>query len=143
MKIAIGSDHRGLKVKSAVIRLLSDLGHNVQDVGAYNTQSIDYPDIAHAACQQIVCGKCERGILICGTGLGMSIAANKMHGIRAALCNDTFMAERSRLHNDANVLCLGAERTQNIESIVNVFLSTVFEGGRHQNRLDKITSLEN
>jgi ribose 5-phosphate isomerase B len=136
MKIAVGSDHRGLKLKDEVIYFVADMGHEVQDCGAYNTQSVDYPDIAQAVGNRIVCGGVERGILICGTGIGMSIAANKIKGIRAALCCDAFMAECARLHNDANVLCLGAERTSNVTEIIRTFLTTGYEGGRHQQRLD-------
>ena len=142
MLIAVGSDHRGIELKAQIIDQLKELGHDAQDMGAYDTQSVDYPDIAKDVAEQIVDGVCERGILICGTGLGMSIAANKVRGIRAALCCDTFMAERARLHNDANILCLGAERTQNIPDIVKTFLTTDFEGGRHQKRLDKIKEME-
>lgn len=142
MKIAVGSDHRGLAMKAEIIRLLSEMGHQLQDFGAYDTQSVDYPDIAQAVGQNVVSGKFERGILICGTGTGMSIAANKVKGIRAALCCDTFMAERARLHNDANVLCLGAERTSKASEIVHTFLDTNFEGGRHQQRLDKMAKME-
>ncbi|MGA3094603.1 MAG: ribose 5-phosphate isomerase B [Dehalococcoidales bacterium] len=142
MKVAVGSDHRGLKLKDEVIRLVADMGHEVQDCGAYDTQSVDYPDIAQAVGKQIAGGRFERGILICGTGIGMSIAANKIKGIRAALCCDAFMAERARLHNDANVLCLGVERTTQVPEIVRVFLTTGYEGGRHQQRLDKIENME-
>ncbi len=134
MHIAIGSDHRGMKPKDEVMRLLVDMGHEPQDFGAYDTQSVDYPDIAQMVGQNVASGKFERGILICGTGIGMSIAANKVKGIRAALCCDTFMAERARRHNDANVLCLGAERTINVSEIVRTFLTTSYEGGRHQQR---------
>ena len=142
MKVAVGSDHRGLKLKDEVIRLVVEMGHEPQDCGAYNTQSVDYPDIAKTVGQNVVSGKFERGILICGTGIGMSIAANKIKGIRAALCCDAFMAERARLHNDANVLCLGAARTVDVSEVVNVFLTTGYEGGRHQQRLDKIEKME-
>ena len=142
MLIAIGSDHWGLELKAQIIKLLSDMGHQPQDCGAYDSRSVDYPDIAQAVGQNVASGKFERGILICGTGIGMSIAANKVKGIRAALCCDPFMAERARLHNDANVLCLGAERTTNAPEIVRVFLATVYEDGRHQQRLDKIKKME-
>jgi len=142
MHIAIGSDHRGMKLKDEVRRLLVDMGHEPQDFSAYDTQSVDYPDIAQMVGQNVASGKFERGILICGTGIGMSIAANKVKGIRAALCCDTFMAERARRHNDANVLCLGAERTSKAPEIVRTFLTTSYEGGRHQQRLDKIENME-
>jgi len=143
MKVAVGSDHRGLVLKDEIIRLVADMGHEAQDCGAYGTQSVDYPDIAQAVGKQIAGGGFECGILICSTGIGMSIAANKINGIRAALCCDAFMAERARLHNDANVLCLGAARTVDVSEIVKVFLTTGYEGGRHQQRLDKIKELEN
>ncbi|MCL2707189.1 MAG: ribose 5-phosphate isomerase B [Dehalococcoidia bacterium] len=143
MFIAIGSDHRGVEMKAAIIRLLGDMGYQLQDVGAYDKQSVDYPDIARDVCEQITCGTCERGILICGTGIGMSIAANKVRGIRAALCCDTFMAERSRLHNNANVLCLGAEKTQHVEDIIMIFLTTSFDDGRHCKRLNKLADMQN
>lgn len=143
MLIAIGSDHRGLEMKTHTIQLLEKLGHQSHDLGAYDTQSVDYPDIARDVCKQVAANTCERGILICGTGIGMSIAANKIRGVRAALCCDAFMAERSRLHNNANVLCLGAEKTQNVDSIVKTFLTIDFENGRHGKRLDKITKMEN
>ena len=142
MRIAVGSDHRGLEMKVEIMRLLSEIGHQPQDFGAYDTQSVDYPDIAQIVGQNVASGKFERGILICGTGIGMNIAANKVKGIRAALCCDTFMAERARLHNDANVLCLGAERTPKVLEIVRIFLATDFEGGRHQQRLDKMAKME-
>ena len=109
-------------IKDEIIRLVADMGYEVQDCGTYDTRSVDYPDIAQTVGQNVASGAFERGILICGTGIGMSIAANKIKGIRAALCCDTFMAQRARLHNDANVLCLGAERTIDASEIVNVFL---------------------
>ena len=142
MRIAIGSDHRGLEMKDEIARELARLGHEPLDIGAYNADNVDYPDIAQAVCRKVSSGDCERGILICGTGIGMSIAANKVSGIRAALCCDVFMAERARQHNDANVLCLGAERTSGVPQILGAFLSTGFEGGRHQRRVDKIQKLE-
>jgi len=142
MKVAVGSDHRGLKLKDEVIRLVVEMGHEPQDFGTYDTQSVDYPDIAQMVGQNVASGKFERGILICGTGIGMSIAANKIKDIRAALCCDAYMAQRARLHNDANVLCLGAARTVDVSKILNVFLTTGYEGGRHQQRLDKIAKME-
>jgi ribose 5-phosphate isomerase B len=142
MKVAVGSDHRGLVLKDEIIHLVADMGHEAQDFGAYDTRSVDYPDIAQMVGQNVASGKFERGILICGTGIGMSIAANKIKGIRAALCCDAFMAERARLHNDANVLCLGADRKSNVTEIVRTFLTTGYEGGRHQQRLDKIAKME-
>jgi len=140
--IAIGSDHRGFAIKEKLTLFLIESGYQIQDVGADKAQCVDYPDIAHEACHLVSTGKCTYGILICGTGLGMSMAANKNKGIRAALCHDTFTAERSRQHNNANILCLGAERTVNHFAIVKTFLDTGFEGGRHQARIDKIMALE-
>jgi ribose 5-phosphate isomerase B len=144
MNIALGTDHRGLEYKQYVIGLLKELGHSATDCGSYNTDAVDYPDVASAVCAQVIQKQCDYGILICGTGIGMSIAANKVTGIRAALIWDTFGAGRSRSHNDANVLCLGAERGQaGVKEIINVFLTTRFEGGRHQKRLDKMADIEN
>ena len=142
MRIAVGSDHKGFSLKAEIMRLITDMGHEPQDFGAYDTKSMDYPDIAQVVGQNVASGKFELGILICGSGIGMSIAANKVKGIRAALCCDTFMAERARLHNDANILCIGAERTADVPEIVRVFLTTGYEGGRHQQRLDKIAKME-
>ncbi len=143
MKIAVGTDHRGLKYKEFVIGLLTGMDHICRDFGAYNTEAVDYPDIAQAVCEAVVKAEYDYGILICGTGIGMSIAANKVKGIRAALCWDVFSATRSRSHNNANVLCLGAERGQDgVEEILQAFLTTPFEGGRHQRRLDKMSAME-
>ena len=142
MIIAIGSDHRGVEMKTNLIGLLNKLDFQIHDVGAYDLQRVDYPDIALKVCQLVISGTCERGILICGTGLGMSIAANKIEGIRAALCNNVFLAKRSRQHNNSNILCLGAEKTLATERIVKAFLSTSFEGGHHQQRIDKISAIE-
>lgn len=143
MRISIGCDHRGLDFKKFVMQAVADAGHTCQDCGCYTTDSVDYPDIAQKVGEAVARGESDRGILICGTGLGVSIAANKIHGIRAALCRDTFMAERARLHGDANILCLGAEYgTTGVPEIVQTFLTTGFEGDRHQRRLDKIAKLE-
>jgi len=144
MHIALGCDHRGLKLKPAIMGLLAELGHDYKDFGCYNSDPVDYPDIAKQVAEAVASGKFEHGILICSSGIGMSIAANKVKGIRAALCCDTFVAERARWHNDANILCLGEdtlERTSALD-IVKVYLSTTFEGGRHLRRLEKIRSLE-
>jgi len=144
MNIAIGTDHRGIEYKQYVIGLIKDLGHSCQDFGAFSTDPVDYPDIAQAVGEAVVKGKCDRGILICGTGIGMSIAANKVKGIRAALCCDVFGATRARQHNNANIICLGAERGQvGVKEILEAFLTTEFEGGRHQRRLDKMSAMEN
>jgi len=144
MHIALGCDHRGLNLKQAIMGLLAELGHDYKDFGCYNSDPVDYPDIAKQVAEAVASGKFEHGILICSSGIGMSIAANKVKGIRAALCCNTFVAERARWHNDANVLCLGEdslERTSALD-IVKVYLSTTFEGGRHLRRLEKIHSLE-
>jgi ribose 5-phosphate isomerase B len=142
MKIAIGSDHRGINLKSEIVCLLTEWGHEPRDYGAYDARSVDYPDIATLIGKDVSAGKSERGILICGTGIGMSIAANKAPGIRAALCCTSFMAERARLHNDANVLCLGVETALKPDEIVRAFLTSEYEGGRHQARLVKIEKME-
>jgi ribose 5-phosphate isomerase B len=142
MKIGVGSDHRGLELKAKVVEFLKSWGQEPTDCGAHDERSVDYPDVAREVGRDVAGGRFERGILICGTGIGMSIAVNKIAGVRAALCCDVFMAERARLHNDANVLCLGAERTADIQGIVRKFLTTDFEGGRHQQRLNKITEME-
>ncbi len=143
MRIAIGCDHRGLDMKKKVIKIITDAGHSYQDFGAFTTDSVDYPDIAEKVGKAVAEGHFDRGILICGTGIGMCIAANKVRGVRAAQCYDNFCATRARQHNDANIMCLGAEETyQNFDEIVKTFLSTDFEGGRHQRRVDKISAIE-
>ncbi|MCX5876406.1 MAG: ribose 5-phosphate isomerase B [Deltaproteobacteria bacterium] len=138
VKIAIGCDHGGISLKAEIVPLLQKLGHTVDDKGCYSTESVDYPDFAKAVCLQVQNGSCERGILICGTGVGMSMAANRFEGIRAALCNELFTAQMSREHNDANVLCLGARVIGSglAGEIVRVWVSTEFAGGRHQRRID-------
>ena len=144
MRIALGCDHRGLKLKQAIIGLLAELGHDYEDFGCYNSDPVDYPDIAKQVADAVVSGKFEHGILVCSSGIGMSMAANKVKGIRAALCCSTFGAERARRHNDANILCLGEDALEQASAldIVKVYLSTTFEGGRHLRRLEKIRSLE-
>ncbi len=143
MRIALGCDHRGLKLKQFVIKLLAEAEHSYEDFGCYTTDSVDYPDIAKKVAGAVAAGYFERGILICDTGIGMSIAANKVKGIRAALCHDAFSACRARQHNDANVLCLGTGQEQDaVREIVDAFLATEFEGGRHQRRLNKIEAIE-
>jgi len=144
MRIAIGCDHRGIDLKKSIIGLLTELGHSYEDLGTYNTDPVDYPDIARKVATGVAKGNFDRGILICSTGIGMCMSANKIKGIRAALCHDVFTATRSRLHNDANVLCLGAEVVSQevAREIVTAFLNTKFEGGRHIKRLDKIRALE-
>ena len=143
MRIAIGSDHRGLDLKQFVIRLLADAGHSYEDFGCFTADSVDYPDIAREVAEAVARGDYERGILICDTGTGMGIAANKVKGIRAAVCSDVFRAQRARQHNDANIMCLAArDGRRTLRDIVDAFLVTQFEGGRHARRLDKIRAME-
>jgi ribose 5-phosphate isomerase B len=144
MKIAIGSDHRGYDVKRRVISVLEKLGHEVLDVGPQKRESVDYPDYAFQVALAVSEGRVDRGILICGTGIGMCIAANKVHGVRAAPCHDSITAEMSRRHNDANVLCLSADLLgeELIDRMVRIWLETEFEQGRHARRVEKITKFE-
>ncbi len=143
MRIAVGCDHRGLNLKQSVIRLIAEAEHSYEDFGCYTADSVDYPDIAQKVGEAVAKGYFECGILICGTGIGMSIAANKVKGIRAALCHDAFSAQRARQHNDANILCLRAQEEQGlIPEIVEAFLTGEFEGGRHQRRVNKIKDME-
>lgn len=144
MKIALGCDHGGLEHKNAILEHLKERGFEVIDFGIYEQVSVDYPDIASKLCESILKGECERGILVCGTGIGMSIAANKYKGIRAAACSEHFSAKYTRLHNNSNVLCLGG-RVIGVGTAIelcDLFVDTEFEGGRHQNRIDKITNIE-
>lgn len=138
MKIAIGCDHGGISLKAEIVPLLQEMGHVVDDKGCYSTESVDYPDFAKAVCRQVQKGDCERGILICGTGVGMSMVANRFEGIRAGLCNELFTARMSREHNDANVLCLGARVIGFglAAEIVRAWVGAEFAGGRHQRRID-------
>ena len=140
MKIAIGSDHAGLALKNRVRDRLRECGHAVEDAGTHAPDSCDYPDFAHAVAAAVQHGEVDRGILVCGTGLGMSMAANRHHGIRAALCNDLYAARMGRAHNDANVLCLGARivAPEYALEIVGVFLREPYEGTRHARRVAKI-----
>ena len=144
MKIALGNDHRGVGVKARVAGLLAELGHEVTDLGANGPSSADYPDSAFLVAEAVGTGKAERGVLMCATGHGMCIAANKVHGVRAVNCRDTVDAELSRRHNDANVMCLSADLLAEdlIERIIKGWLATDFEGGRHARRLEKITAYE-
>ena len=144
MKIAVGNDHRGVAAKLRVIDLLHGLGHTTVDLGATAGGSVDYPDYAIPVAEAVVGGTADRGILVCATGHGMCIAANKVHGVRAANCRDVVDAEMSRLHNDANVLCLSADLLSEevIERMVKTWLETRFEGGRHERRLEKVTKYE-
>ena len=144
MKIVIGCDHGGLEHKNAIVEHLKERGFEVIDCGIYEQKSVDYPDIAKAVCAEIVNGNCQRGILVCGTGIGMSMAANKTKGIRAACCSDHFSAKYTRLHNDANILCLGG-RVIGIGvalELADIFMDTEFEGGRHAGRVAKIKEIE-
>ncbi len=143
MRIAIGSDHRGLGLRQEVIRLVTSAGYSYHDFGCLTDSPVDYPDIAKLVAKAVARGDFERGILVCSTGVGMCIAANKVSGIRAALCYDSFCALRAREHNNANILCLGAKVEKGpLADIVNTFLTSGFEGGRHQRRLDKIRAME-
>lgn len=142
--IVIGSDHGGFELKTHIKKYLADNNIEYKDVGCFNEESVDYPDIAKALCGEITSGNAERGILICGTGIGISIAANKIDGIRAAVCTDEYCARMCRHHNNANVLCLGGRVVgrELAMSIVDVYLNEEFDGGRHQTRIDKIHELE-
>ena len=137
MKIAFGCDHGGFPIKDAVCQYVRDAGHTIDDQGCFSPASVDYPDFAAGVCHAVLEGGCDRGILICGTGIGMSMAANRYHGIRAALCHEAVTARLSREHNNANVLCLGA-RILGVAialDIVRVWLETEFDGGRHLRRI--------
>lgn len=144
MRISIGSDHRGVHIKTKLIATLLAGGYQVDDLGTNGEQSVDYPDFASAVCRKIASGDSERGILICGTGIGMAIAANKFKGVRAANCYDEVMAELCRRHNNVNVLCLPGDLIgeRPIDELVKIWLTTDFEAGRHQHRLEKIRQIE-
>ncbi|MBR3878843.1 MAG: ribose 5-phosphate isomerase B [Clostridia bacterium] len=143
-KIIIGCDHGGLELKNEIIKHLNSKNIETCDVGTYTAESCNYPDYAKALCRKIQSGEFERGILVCGTGIGMSIAANKHNGIRAACCSDTFSARMTRMHNDANVLCLGG-RVVGLGlalDMVDLFVETEFEGGRHSQRVAMLAEIE-
>jgi ribose 5-phosphate isomerase B len=142
--VALGADHAGVELKEALKAWLIDHGHQVVDLGAHSAESVDYPDYAAAVAQAVADGKAERGVLVCGTGIGMSISANKMPGVRAALCADLYTARMSREHNDANVLCLGGRLTgrEMAVDILRMWLGAEFAGGRHERRVGKIAELE-
>jgi ribose 5-phosphate isomerase B len=144
MRIAVGSDHRGVNLRWKIVQLLTRLGQEVVDVGSYDDQSVDYPDIAAVVARKVSNGEVDRGILVCGTGLGMSIAANKFPGVRAAPCHDDLTAEMSRRHNNLNVLCLSGDilGERLVDRLVEIWLKTEFEGGRHTRRVQKIADLE-
>lgn len=146
MKVTIGSDHGAVELKEEVKKVLAEFeGVEVKDVGTFGTEAVDYPDIAEKVCADVVDGESERGIVLCGTGLGISIAANKIKGIRCALCNDVYSAKMSREHNNANVLAMGGRVTGfgPAGEIVRAWLTTDFAGGRHERRVNKIMALEN
>lgn len=142
--IAIAADHGGFKLKGIIIKYLQSMNIKYKDYGSFTEDAVDYPDVALIASESIINGECDKGILICGTGIGISIAANKVTGIRAALCGDTFSARMSRLHNDANVLTMGARVIGEglAIDIVNIWLNTEFEGGKHARRVDKLKNIE-
>ncbi len=144
MRISIGSDHAGFQLKEKLESHLRELGHEVTDVGTHDEESVDYPDLAAAVARAVGAGEAERGVLVCGSGIGVAIAANKVDGVRAASVSDPEMARMSRLHNDANVVTMGGRYLSEevAQDIVDTFLDTEFEGGRHQRRVDKITALE-
>ena len=142
--IVIGSDHGGFELKNILVDYLKAQNYDVLDVGTYSEESVDYPDIADALCAKITDGTCEKGILVCGTGIGMNMCANKHKGIRAAQCHDTFSAKMTRQHNNANVLTMGGRvvGSELAKDIVNEFLTNEFLGGRHENRVNKMMSIE-
>lgn len=144
MKIALACDHGGLNLKNEIRKYLAENGYEYEDFGTETFGSCDYPDFALPAAEAVAMGKCDKGILICSTGIGVSMVANKVPGVRCAHCHDTYCAEFTRLHNDANVLAMG-EKVVGVGyalKIVEKFLTTEFEGGRHQRRVDKITAIE-
>jgi ribose 5-phosphate isomerase B len=144
MRIAVGSDHRGVEMRAKLVELLRNLGQEVVDVGCHGLEPVDYPDIAAEVARKVAERHVDRGILICGSGLGMCIAANKIAGIRAAPCYDDVTAELSRRHNDLNVLCLSGDMLGDrlVDRLVEIWLKAPFEGGRHARRLQKIAELE-
>jgi len=144
MRIGIASDHRGYQMKLRLVQFTESLGHEVVDYGPESGESVDYPDYAARVAAAITSGDVDRGVLICGTGIGMCIAANKYSGVRAAPCHDSVTAEYSRLHNDANVICLSADQLsdQLAEQVIQIWLKTEFEHGRHSRRLQKISEIE-
>jgi len=144
MKVSIGSDHRGIDQRAKIADAIESAGHEVDDRGTDSTEACDYPDVASDVARRVSGRQSERGILICGTGIGVSIAANKIPGIRAAVCHDLHTVEMSRRHNDANVLCMAADIEEPMmRDMVAKWLATSFDGGRHERRVGKITSLEN
>jgi len=144
MKIAVGSDHRGVRARTYLIRVLTQMGHEVLDYGAHGDTSADYPDYALPVAQAVASNQADRGILLCGSGIGMCMTANKVHGVRAALCHDELTAEMSRRHNDANVLCMGSDilGEELMRRMVEIWMTTDFEGGRHERRVRKVMQAE-
>lgn len=144
MKIALGSDHRGVRIKGQILSQLAELGHEGVDAGPHDAESVDYPDFATKVARMVSSHAVDRGILICGTGMGMVITANKFPGVRAVTCHDDVTAEMSRRHNDANIMCLSADMLGDrlLGRIVDLWMRTEFEGGRHQRRIEKIIQLE-
>ena len=142
--IAIGCDHGGFELKNHVIKYLQDKGYEVKDYGTYSEDSVDYPDCAKPVCEAVISGEAEKGILFCGTGIGISMAANKYKGIRAALCSDVYSAKMTKQHNNANIICMGGRviGRELAFMIVDAWLETEFEGGRHANRIAKIHEIE-
>lgn len=142
--IAIGSDHGGFELKNHIMKHLEERGIEYKDFGSYTEDSVDYPDIAEKVCEAVNSKECDKAILICGTGIGISMSANKIKGIRAALCHDVYSAEMTRRHNDSNALCMGGRviGRELAFKITDVWLDTEFEGGRHQRRIDKVMALE-
>lgn len=145
MKVAVGCDHGGFVLKDAVISTLEELGAQVVDMGTYSTESVDYPVYGKKVADAVANGECDLGVVMCGTGIGISIAANKVKGIRAAVVTDEFMAEMTRRHNNANIIALGGRVIipEKAKSLVKAWYTAEFEGGRHQKRIDMITQIEN
>ncbi len=145
MKLSIAADHRGFQAKERMKAFLAELGHEAKDFGTDSTKPCDYPEIAYPAVKAVAEGKAELGILFCGTGIGMCMTANKVRGVRVALCHDEVSADMARRHNDAKVLCLPADLLgeKQMTKIIRIFLETPFDGGRHQRRIDKLTKIEN
>ncbi len=143
--VALAADHGGYELKEAIRQHLDEIGVAYKDFGSFSGESCDYPDMAEAACRAVVAGECDKALLFCGTGVGISMSANKIKGIRACCCSDAFSAEYTRRHNDANALCLGGRVVGAGLGIylVDLFLNTPFEGGRHQRRIEKMMALEN
>lgn len=144
MKIALGSDHGGFQMKEMLCAYLEEQGYEVLNLGTYDEKSVDYPEYGRKVGKAVVSGEADRGIVVCGTGIGISMAANKVKGVRAALCTNEFMAEMSRRHNNANVLSLGGRviGPELAKNIVKVWLNTEFDGGRHANRISQFVSIE-